>query len=103
MKNCSLSTVAGTATSKKPTIISSYVWPPQVTVLLGSGLCGFSSELSYGNRLQPGSSFQEQRLCQPIAELPMEVIVDAQQRLDGPVGVQDVVFEPLAPQMHVGE
>src|SRR5579872_7394046 len=46
-KNFHLSIPAGTATSKNPTIISSEVWSPQVTVLVGSGLCGLFFELSY--------------------------------------------------------
>ena len=47
MKYRSLSMLAGTATSKNPTIISSEVWSPHLTVFSGSGLCGFLAELSY--------------------------------------------------------
>src|SRR5690348_16781948 len=47
VKNCSLLMPAGTATSKKPTIISFQVCSPQTTVALGSGLCGLLAELSY--------------------------------------------------------
>src|ERR1700722_13249588 len=46
-KNFHLSMAAGIATSKNPTIISSEVWSPQVTVFSGSGLCGLFFELSY--------------------------------------------------------
>ena len=46
-KNCHLSIPAGMATSKNPTIISSEVWSPQVTVFSGSGLWGLFFELSY--------------------------------------------------------
>src|ERR1700734_3689043 len=42
-----LSIPAGTATSKNPTIISSEVWSPHLTVFSGSGLCGLFRELSY--------------------------------------------------------
>src|SRR5580693_5814484 len=42
-----LSTPAGTATSKNPTIISCEVWSPQVTSFSGSGLWGLFFELSY--------------------------------------------------------
>src|SRR5579872_1571465 len=47
VKNCSLLMAAGTATSKKPTIISFHVCSPHTTVALGSGLCGLLAELSY--------------------------------------------------------
>src|SRR6476469_8912029 len=46
-KNCHLSSLLGTATSKNPTIISSEVWSPHRTALSGSGLCGLFLELSY--------------------------------------------------------
>jgi hypothetical protein len=46
LKNPTLSTLASTATSKKPTIISSQLCSPQRTSALGSGLRGLLAELS---------------------------------------------------------
>ena len=52
--------------------------------------------------LEFGSGFKEARLGQAIAELPVKVVVvQAQQRLSAAIGMNDVVFEGLAAQVHV--
>ena len=56
-----------------------------------------------GDGAQSCASFQFAGLGEAVTQLPVKVIVDAEQRLDGVVVVEDVVFEALAAQVHVGE
>src|SRR6267143_500821 len=82
MKYCCLSTFRGTATSKKPTIISSEVWSPQMTVRCGSGLCAFLLELS--NQAATCSlvpAFKGRGLAR-VGQLPTEIEVDTQECFD---------------------
>src|SRR5579864_4444159 len=56
-----------------------------------------------GNSLQFGSSLQQARLCQTITQLPIEIVVHAQQRFRLVIGPDQVVLESLPAQMHVRE
>ena len=56
-----------------------------------------------GDRAHPRSSLQQSRLCEAITQLPVKVIIHAQQRFDRSVTPHSVVFEALPAQVHMGK
>lgn len=60
-----------------------------------------------GDGLEFGSTLQGKRLGEAIAQLPVKIVIHAEERLDGFAAlgfvVDDVVFEFFAAQMHVRE
>ncbi len=56
-----------------------------------------------GYGLQHGASFERARLGEPIAELPVEVVVHAKKSFGSFVGVDNVVLEALSTKVHVRE
>ena len=59
--------------------------------------------LEPGNDLKPRARFQRARLGQTITELPVEIVIHAQQSFDIPPVAHDVVLESFPSQMHMRE
>ncbi len=56
-----------------------------------------------GNRSELRSGLEQSRLRQSITQLPVEVVVDAQQHFNAPIVMNNVVFKSFSPEMHVRE
>src|ERR1700735_1198588 len=56
-----------------------------------------------GDGLENSAGGQRQRLGEAITELPVEIVIDAQQRLGGFVGAQNIVLKAFSTQVHVRE
>src|SRR4029077_2901109 len=54
-----------------------------------------------GQGLELGASLEKPRLRQAVGQLPEEIVVDLEKRLDASIGANNVVREAPAAQMHV--
>ena len=100
---CDEVTGRSTIAPQNPIIISSQVWSPQRTSLVGSGLYLFSAELSKcAMTSMLGALRQHLRLGQLVGDLPVEVVLrHRQQRLAASVRIVRDVGHVLAADVHV--
>src|SRR5277367_2581246 len=56
-----------------------------------------------GDGLQHGAGGQWERLGKAITQLPVEIVIDAEERFGGFIGAQNIVFEAFSAQVHVRE